>query len=291
MRTGSSCAAATAAQAGRRPRRSTRSSSRPARRQVPAALKSQLADGGRLVLPIGADAALAAPGLHHAPRCDPLRPGDAVRGALRAADRRAGLARPRGLRTAGRLTRRAPEERKSSRAAPSGSATTIRDRPCGPATNERDDTMHATRRIVGRRAFSAAALALALTPFTGMAVAQDKWPSKPINYIVPFPAGGTTDVLARLIGQKLGAGARHDDRRRQQGRRRRQRRLRDGVARRARRLHDPRRHDQLARDQRQPVPEDRLRPDRVVRADHADRHQPDRPRRQRRRARTRRCRT
>ena len=37
------------------------------------------------------------------------------------------------------------------------------------------------------------------------ALAQDKWPSKPITYIVPFPAGGTTDVLARLIGQKLGA--------------------------------------------------------------------------------------
>ena len=34
--------------------------------------------------------------------------------------------------------------------------------------------------------------------------AQDKWPSKPITYIVPFPAGGTTDILGRLIGQKLG---------------------------------------------------------------------------------------
>jgi tripartite-type tricarboxylate transporter receptor subunit TctC len=40
---------------------------------------------------------------------------------------------------------------------------------------------------------------------TDTAFAQDKWPSKPITYIVPFPAGGTTDVLARLIGQKLGA--------------------------------------------------------------------------------------
>ena len=83
-------------------------------------------------------------------------------------------------------------------------------------------------------------------------------------------------------------GARHDDRRRQQGRRRRQRRLGDGVARRARRLHDPRRHDQLARDQRQPLSEDRLRPDQVVRADHADRHQPDGARRQPGAARTRR---
>ena len=33
-----------------------------------------------------------------------------------------------------------------------------------------------------------------------------QWPTaKPITYLVPFPAGGTTDVLARLISQKLGS--------------------------------------------------------------------------------------
>ena len=37
-----------------------------------------------------------------------------------------------------------------------------------------------------------------------LAQAQDKWPAKPITYIVPFGAGGTTDVLARLVTQKAG---------------------------------------------------------------------------------------
>ena len=37
------------------------------------------------------------------------------------------------------------------------------------------------------------------------AMAQTTWPTgKAISYVVPFAAGGTTDTLARLIGQQLG---------------------------------------------------------------------------------------
>ena len=54
-----------------------------------------------------------------------------------------------------------------------------------------------------RRIILTAAMA-ALATTSGVAHAQDKWPTKPITYIVPFGAGGTTDVLARLVTKKAG---------------------------------------------------------------------------------------
>lgn len=35
--------------------------------------------------------------------------------------------------------------------------------------------------------------------------AQDNWPTKPIRVVVPFSAGGTSDILARTLGEKLQA--------------------------------------------------------------------------------------
>jgi tripartite-type tricarboxylate transporter receptor subunit TctC len=47
--------------------------------------------------------------------------------------------------------------------------------------------------------------ALAAVTFCGSAQAQTPvvYPSKPIKIVVPFPAGGTSDVLARILGQKM----------------------------------------------------------------------------------------
>ena len=47
-------------------------------------------------------------------------------------------------------------------------------------------------------------LSAALAALAGNAMAQDKYPSKPIRLIVAFPAGGSTDIIARLVGQRLG---------------------------------------------------------------------------------------
>jgi tripartite-type tricarboxylate transporter receptor subunit TctC len=49
--------------------------------------------------------------------------------------------------------------------------------------------------------FASLMLAFALSaPFT--AIAGD-WPDRPIHFIVPFPAGGSTDVAARVVGDYL----------------------------------------------------------------------------------------
>jgi tripartite-type tricarboxylate transporter receptor subunit TctC len=50
---------------------------------------------------------------------------------------------------------------------------------------------------------AAAATVLAVLTFASTARAQDAYPSKTITMIVPFAAGGSTDVIARLVAEGL----------------------------------------------------------------------------------------
>lgn len=48
-------------------------------------------------------------------------------------------------------------------------------------------------------------LSLLLFTVTLPAVAAGDWPARPITILVPFAPGGTVDIVARVVGQKLGA--------------------------------------------------------------------------------------
>ncbi len=49
----------------------------------------------------------------------------------------------------------------------------------------------------------AGAAAIAALMLAGASVAQEQYPNQQIKIVVPFPAGGGTDLTARLLGEQL----------------------------------------------------------------------------------------
>src|SRR5262249_11128380 len=48
-------------------------------------------------------------------------------------------------------------------------------------------------------------LSMVAPPGSNEAFGQDAYPTRPVKFLVPYPGGGTNDVLARIVGDKLQA--------------------------------------------------------------------------------------
>jgi tripartite-type tricarboxylate transporter receptor subunit TctC len=68
----------------------------------------------------------------------------------------------------------------------------------------RDMTARPVRSIVRVAALLALALC-AIAPARAQGLDASKYPNRPIHIIVPFPAGGPTDLLARIVGKEMTA--------------------------------------------------------------------------------------
>ena len=58
------------------------------------------------------------------------------------------------------------------------------------------------RRVLGLLALAVGAV---FAPWPALAEPADAWPARPIRFILPFPPGGGTDILGRIIAERLTA--------------------------------------------------------------------------------------
>jgi tripartite-type tricarboxylate transporter receptor subunit TctC len=58
--------------------------------------------------------------------------------------------------------------------------------------------------MLRRLTLVAACIAAAAAVFPGAVSAQSDYPNKPLRLIVPFPPGGSTDIIGRIVAQRLG---------------------------------------------------------------------------------------
>jgi tripartite-type tricarboxylate transporter receptor subunit TctC len=67
-----------------------------------------------------------------------------------------------------------------------------------PPSSPEETGMHPIRRTL-----LLASAALLPAVLSGPAVAQDAWPVRPVTMVVPYPPGGTSDVIGRILAQRL----------------------------------------------------------------------------------------
>ena len=57
--------------------------------------------------------------------------------------------------------------------------------------------------MLSRRITLGLCLLAGLAGIAGRAVAQGNWPVRPVKIVVPYPAGGVTDAVARMLAERL----------------------------------------------------------------------------------------
>src|SRR5262249_33220875 len=72
-----------------------------------------------------------------------------------------------------------------------------------PRMGARSGVGRTAMKLPGLAAIARAIIALAAVLVASTAIAQPSYPDKPIRMLAGFPAGGPSDIVARLIGDKL----------------------------------------------------------------------------------------
>src|ERR1700728_62266 len=75
--------------------------------------------------------------------------------------------------------------------------------PCSRAFRRRRPGSRSIAMFFSRRRLLLSAVGLVAAPFLIETAKAENYPARPIRFVVPFPAGGVSDIIARQVGQWL----------------------------------------------------------------------------------------